>query len=565
MATCLAATSADSPPELRGSRQGDDGGAESRPGADSSPIHVLLDGGGPYAPGSFATWSYRIINEGSEACDLQVSLTVPADWAPVDSSRVLFLESWSEATTPFTVWIPPQTSAGEAHAVALSARLIPSGALAGSIRHTIRIAPVRRVLLSPRRGSAEDAGAAHPRFRFVLRNAGNQADEYRITAQLTPDWKCPLSTRSFALGPGESVEFTASVEPPPSAANGTVYILDVTAASTTKEGAGSPGSGSATAQVMSTLHREPRVERQHRSLPLQAQAWWGHDAGGDDSQGLRLESHGPISPRVSADLEADLRDGTGPSSPDWTDERLYFGLAGESWEAAVGDVTREFPEVITQTLSGRGASLRTGADEWRTRFFGGKSRDVSRSATWGIGADHPVTGDLRIGADFVRADLRQAAGARRVDLGCVTGSWEDSARTRAKVETAWSRSVGSAGGVNGSAAELFLDHSGKIFRCARAPTPELPTSAADPATRTESSPTSATAPPPRSSSGRASKAWAEAPEIRPHPCFNVPPDTAPARVSPPSLTPRWRRRWGATARGTAGPAVPAAPGRRTSA
>jgi hypothetical protein len=413
------------------------------------------------APGDFATIGYRLENTSTDSVELTLTFRTPWGWTPLSGSRSPLVEAGSAVSVPFTFWIPPGACSDSLYKITVDL-LGPSGEPLGGLARDIRVSPVHQAgIRAVHPQAVADAGT---RVRHLLRlsNLGNTSAAFRLHAESTPEWKTEVVPEEVVLAAGASAEIVAVVSVPSEIPGGTLHLLRVSAEEEPEKTlAGTKRLPARAAAQIRTVVRgvSPPASRYPR-LPLEAEVTAESVTPGTLDGELRLVSSGAVSAGAHLDLDADLVHGIRGRSGLQT-RHARVRLAGERWDLAAGDVTREFPDLAGQTLSGRGIAVQAENDTWRLRLLGGRDPAVSRAGAWGLGAERALAKRLRLGGDFLlRKEEAGTLGLRTTRLGCVSATADPSKPLRLRLETAWSRTTDSHGAEDGAAAQLFADRLG---------------------------------------------------------------------------------------------------------
>lgn len=436
------------------------------PGAPASLVTLQAIAATESEAGAFATCWYQVENTSRERLAVVVTLVPPPGWIPVSAERDLQLGPSESTTVPFSVWIPPQASADLPYEVVAFVASPTGETLASSCRE-ITVAVSRGVTVEPVSPSGTGRPGARVAYVFRVTNVGNTIDTYRLGLSSVPEWLADLSPRRVTLLPGEARDVNVVVHVPRAATHGSRHLLTFGAA---PEGPGLPAAPQEAGAVarVSTLVRAPVSKRsRYRSLPASATLSAEGTDDGYMGYSVRFSSEGAVSEATTTRLDLEfMREEDADDEGEWRDRYLHLGVSGSQWEASLGDVRTDFPNVATRTLSGRGASLLYAAERWAARLFAGKGTRGDDHTSWAVGAERRVGSSLWIGADVIERELGATSGLpdRKLDLTCLTARVATDADFDVVLEGAWSRSESDSAIADGSAGQLLADYDADKLR-----------------------------------------------------------------------------------------------------
>jgi hypothetical protein len=430
------------------------------PAAAGSGLLVSAEVSGVPQPRSYATCGYRLENETDQPRSVHLSLESPTGWTPVVKDRVLLLLPHAAETILFTIWVPADASADSLYTLRLKTRSEGPEAPESVCPREVRVAARSALTLTSLTGERTVRAGERVQHLLHLKNDGNRTEGFAWKAASCPGWKTQPEKGSVRLAPGETASIEISVLVPHTALPGTAHLLTVSAEGEDRvEGT---AAAKISRQIESTVVLGVTVPSRFLTIPLEAAVTAGEFVRGQPSYGLRLATEGPLIPGAQVDVDLDLV--TGQRSPGveaWRNQHARLGMSRGPWNAVMGDVALQFPELAASTVSVWGLSLENRRDLWGFRFLLGRNRTAGSTSSWGLGADGPVTSKITAGGDLLfREEDYGRLGVKRSQLLCADGKMGTTKQVQLHLNTAWSRSLLQGERMSGLAGQLALDHLG---------------------------------------------------------------------------------------------------------
>ncbi len=182
-------------------------------------------------PGELLTHVFTVDNTGTLADEYTLALTLPAGWTALPLNGTLALASGEWARVFVTVVIPTGAQAG-AYSIKLQATSTSDPTVSASADGVVDLLPQVGAAVEIVRVDRALPGteAAHV---VRVRNLGNVADSYRVSAYTTPGWTTRASPAELTILPGTQREAVISVLVPRTAAPGSSYRVRVEVTSQT--------------------------------------------------------------------------------------------------------------------------------------------------------------------------------------------------------------------------------------------------------------------------------------------------------------------------------------------
>lgn len=417
-------------------------------------------------PGGFTTLTCRVENRSEVARETRtflVQLQAPRGWGALSTERTISLESGEERTVPFTVRVPAQASSDSLHTAVFTVRAPSDSLILGLAACGLHVRTRFGVSLTgPAEAPAARAGQ-EVSFVVVVRNTGNQSDTVRLSTSSTPTWPVVLASTEIAVPAGATRAVTVTLRVPAEARAATLHLLGVSAASEGAERAGLGEQARARLEVRTTAMERREETSRYARLPVEASVSAGEAAPGQHRLGLRVQASGQVGAGTAAQLEADLASGPRADGRDgWDNQLLLARVTRSQWEAGVGDVSGEFSDLATATVSGRGFGLTAHREAWSARVLGVRNRGVGRARSWGVGLTRILPGGPQVGGDLIyRQERVGTSGLRSHRLVCLNSVWDAPREFRLGGELAFSGSKLEGDARAGRAVQLTADRSSR--------------------------------------------------------------------------------------------------------
>ncbi len=186
------------------------------------------------APGSTIQYNHTLTNSGDGPDEFALTWRSAPDWGPVVTPLSVSLEPGESAQVTMTLVIPPGAgSLVNVTTITATSTISPTFAAAVVNRTTVTGAPANLgVEIAPDRAATGAAGTV-VEYLHTVRNTGDVADAYEITAVSSLGWTVTVNPAQVSLNPGQTAPVTVLVSIPAGATPGAVDQTTVTARSTT--------------------------------------------------------------------------------------------------------------------------------------------------------------------------------------------------------------------------------------------------------------------------------------------------------------------------------------------
>ncbi|MBU1699743.1 MAG: hypothetical protein KJ927_13520 [Candidatus Eisenbacteria bacterium] len=439
--------------------------AQGRPEFITKGFHPAYISGVQRAParaGEFYTCSYKIENLQADSLNLQLEIDAPDEWLPVTGRKQVVIPAHTIRTIPFTLWIPAHASADSLHKIIVSAHTIPEFRRLENAALNVEVAPQSGISLNSLTDGLKGEAGSEIKHLFEIQNTGNQTDVYHVSALSIPFCETRLSETKVRLGPGERRQIAATMTPPDSDREKTLYILELNADQ--ENGMNEFRPIHSDKDVLTTVYKSHRAPNRYKRLPLNLMMRMGETHGDQPFYGIRFDTKGSISPNAQIDLDVEFTtERRNPGMTSWKNQRFHLAWLDKSWEVDIGDIHRESPDVATKTISGRGVAFEGQRGEWTGRFFAGKERSPQVIPTWSTAIEYRADRKLAFGVDYIRKG-EEGVHHRRDDLTSITTRFDPTAALSIRYETGFSRTRAYTGNSRGASGLFHLDYQSEKLK-----------------------------------------------------------------------------------------------------
>jgi hypothetical protein len=421
------------------------------------------------APGEFATLTCRAEyrpDSASGPCDLLVRFQAPPGWHAVSSERTVSVEPGEGLAVPFTAWVPPQASSDSLHIARFALYSLPDSSLLALVESGLRVRTSYGVKLESSTEELDVRAGEKASFTVRVQNTGNKTDTFRLETESSPLWPVVLDSTEVVVPAGATAPVKVIVGVPSGTRAGTMRLFGVSAVSKNAERSGLEGRPRERLEVRVGTRAQREVMSRYARLPLEATISAGEVAPGQSRVGLCVSSSGQVGPGTAVQVEADLASGPRANAGNaWQDQLLRARVTRAAWDVSAGDVSGQFSDLATATISGRGIGFIAKQEAWTLRALGVRNRGVGHTQSWGMGLSRVLSSGPQVGGDLVyRQESVGRFGVRSDRLFSLTSGWDAPHGVRLDGDLALSGTSLAERASTGRAVQLVADRTGRLVQ-----------------------------------------------------------------------------------------------------
>jgi hypothetical protein len=318
------------------------------------------------------------------AVSIRPNASLPSGWRILAGG-----DAFTVARRSRDVWILSLMPAAAPRAGRYTVHLVASISSGGVWRDSVVVVVGRRLATRLRAPNGQQYASVNEevRLRYRVRNIGNAAATFHISAQSATPGRLNVDRDCIELGLGDSADVTVRVGAPPRATSASVRnVMLVVSAD------GSP-IDSANAEA---LFVPPEADNTSRRLPIRVTMRTAGRANPLISP-LVVESHGAIDESGQWILDLDAR-GPGPRySPFGERDRYHLDLRNPAFRLEAGDITPELSRLTEPRWQQLGGLVEAKAAGVSVTAFGARDRYFySRGSSAGGAIGLPLPGEGRL-------------------------------------------------------------------------------------------------------------------------------------------------------------------------
>jgi hypothetical protein len=328
------------------------------------------------------TFAFRVVNTGRDTLAAQPQVVVPAGWQLLTPDAPLALAPGESALRLISVARPRNAAAG-VYTVRFG---VPAPADASDSAR-VEVRPRRQLSLERIQAPLfAVAGRPYP-LEFRLHNAGNSAEQVRLTFRSSHPGPVRIDSSSLLLAPGESRPVRLTVSPP-QANTAYQHWLELRAVSSEDTAAGE--------RVRSTVDVIPRAvaaPSRYHSFPLELRLRSGNVRGGATTP--VLSGSGVLVPNGATRIDLVLRGADRRPSGYVESPEYRVGIVRPGLDVQLGHQFYALSPLSETGRLGFGVGARAWGTRWRAGAFAGREpggtgnleyRAASLGAEWGAAA-----------------------------------------------------------------------------------------------------------------------------------------------------------------------------------